>query len=113
LGDLKGFAEGFKAPISMIDGKKFEPVKAYKDGKVCNVLTMGTTSALSQSTGIIFSSLSGCVAETPLFRCYPYFRNSSPCSRNITGGTYLRSWQASVLAVVANPEYSQSRPTVG
>jgi len=28
LGDLKGFAEGFKEPISMIDGKKFEPVKA-------------------------------------------------------------------------------------
>ena len=40
LGDLQGFAAGFKEPIAMIDGKKFEPVKAYKDSKVCNVLTM-------------------------------------------------------------------------
>ncbi len=31
LGNLDGFADGFKEPISMIDGKKFEPVKAYKD----------------------------------------------------------------------------------
>ena len=33
LGDLKGFAEGFKEPLSMIDGKKFEPVKAYKTAR--------------------------------------------------------------------------------
>jgi len=40
LGDLEGFAKGFKEPITMADGKKFESVKAYKDSKVCNVLTM-------------------------------------------------------------------------
>ena len=39
LGDLKGFEAGFKAPISMINGKKFKAGKAYKDSKLCNVLT--------------------------------------------------------------------------
>ncbi|HEY9884509.1 MAG TPA: protochlorophyllide reductase, partial [Thermosynechococcaceae cyanobacterium] len=69
LGDLKGFADGFKAPIAMIDGKKFEPVKAYKDSKVCNVLTMRELHRrYHESTGITFSSLyPGCVADTPLF----------------------------------------------
>lgn len=40
LGDLQGFEAGFKAPIAMINGKKFKPGKAYKDSKLCNVLTM-------------------------------------------------------------------------
>ena len=31
LGDLAGFAAGFKAPIAMADGKPFKPGKAYKD----------------------------------------------------------------------------------
>ncbi len=49
----------------MIDGKKFEPVKAYKDGKVCNVLTMRELRRRYHETGITFSSLyPGCVAET-------------------------------------------------
>lgn len=39
LGNFEGFEAGFTEPISMIDGKQFEPVKAYKDSKVCNVLT--------------------------------------------------------------------------
>ncbi|MHC5719426.1 MAG: SDR family NAD(P)-dependent oxidoreductase, partial [Nostoc sp.] len=57
LGDLQGFAEGFKDPISMIDGKKFEPVKAYKDSKVCNVLTMRELhQRYHESTGIVLNS---------------------------------------------------------
>ncbi len=70
LGDLKGFEEGFKAPISMINGKKFKAGKAYKDSKLCNVLTMRELHRrYHDSTGIVFSSLyPGCVAETALFR---------------------------------------------
>ena len=34
LGDLAGFAAGFKAPIAMADGKPFKPGKAYKDSKL-------------------------------------------------------------------------------
>jgi len=94
LGDLQGFVEGFKAPIAMIDGKKFEPVKAYKDSKVCNVLTMRELHRRYHDTGITFSSLyPGCVAETPLFRNhYPLFQKLFSSFRSTSlGDTYLRS----------------------
>ena len=39
LGNLKGFQEGFVYPITMIDGGDFDPDKAYKDSKLCNVMT--------------------------------------------------------------------------
>ena len=113
LGDLKGFAEGFKAPISMIDGKKFEPVKAYKDSKVCNVLIMRELHRrYHESTGITFSSLyPGCVATTALFRNhYPLFQKLFPLfQKYITGGFVSEELAGDrVAAVVAEPEYSQS-----
>ncbi|MBH8572896.1 protochlorophyllide reductase [Nostocaceae cyanobacterium CENA369] len=113
LGDLQGFAEGFKPPISMIDGKKFEPVKAYKDSKVCNVLTMRELHhRYHDSTGIVFSSLyPGCVAETPLFRNhYPLFQKLFPLfQKHITGGYVSQELAGErVAAVVADPEYGQS-----
>ena len=113
LGDLKGFADGFKAPIAMIDGKKFEPVKAYKDSKVCNVLTMRELHRrYHESTGITFSSLyPGCVADTPLFRNhYPLFQKLFPWfQKNITGGYVSQELSGERVAmVVADPEYSQS-----
>jgi len=113
LGNLEGFEQGFKAPISMIDGKKFEPVKAYKDSKVCNVLTMRELHRrYHDSTGITFSSLyPGCVADTPLFRNhYPLFQKLFPLfQRYITGG-YVSQEVAGdrVAAVIADPEYKQS-----
>ncbi|MGV0108568.1 protochlorophyllide reductase [Nostoc sp. DSM 114160] len=113
LGDLQGFAEGFKEPISMIDGKKFEPVKAYKDSKVCNVLTMRELhERYHDSTGIVFSSLyPGCVAETPLFRNhYPLFQKIFPLFQKYITGGYVSQELAGerVAAVVADPEYNQS-----
>ena len=113
LGDLKGFENGFKAPISMIDGKKFEPVKAYKDSKVCNVLTMRELHRrYHESTGITFTSLyPGCVAETPLFRNhYPLFQKLFPLfQKYITGGFVSEELSGErVAAVVADPEYRQS-----
>lgn len=113
LGELKGFAEGFKAPISMIDGKKFEPVKAYKDSKVCNVLTMRELHRrYHEATGITFSSLyPGCVAETPLFRNhYPLFQKIFPLfQKYITGGYVSQELSGERVAmVVADPEYKQS-----
>jgi protochlorophyllide reductase len=113
LGDLKGFAEGFKEPISMIDGKNFEPVKAYKDSKVCNILTMRELHRrYHESTGITFSSLyPGCVAETPLFRNhYPLFQKLFPIFQKYITGGYVSQELAGerVAAVVADPEYRQS-----
>ncbi|MEH2066797.1 MAG: protochlorophyllide reductase [Nostoc sp.] len=113
LGNFEGFAAGFKEPISMIDGKKFEPVKAYKDSKVCNVLTMRELNRrYHESTDIVFSSLyPGCVAETPLFRNhYPLFQKLFPLFQKYITGGYVSQELAGerVAAVVADPEYNQS-----
>ena len=113
LGNLDGFADGFREPISMIDGKKFEPVKAYKDSKVCNVLTMRELHRrYHQNTGIVFSSLyPGCVADTPLFRNhYPLFQKIFPWfQKNITGGYVSQELAGERVAdIVTKPEYSES-----
>ncbi|PSF36728.1 protochlorophyllide oxidoreductase [Aphanothece hegewaldii CCALA 016] len=113
LGNLEGFAKGFKAPVTMADGKKFESVKAYKDSKVCNVLTMRELHRrYHESTGITFTSLyPGCVADTPLFRNhYPLFQKLFPLfQKNITGGYVSQELAGErVAAVVADPEYKQS-----
>jgi protochlorophyllide reductase len=113
LGDLKGFEEGFKPPISMINAKKFKPGKAYKDSKLCNVLTMKELHRrYHEATGITFSSLyPGCVAESPLFRNhYSLFQKIFPWfQKNVTGG-YISEAEAGkrVAAVVTDPEYKQS-----
>lgn len=113
LGNLEGFAKGFKAPVSMADGRKFESVKAYKDSKVCNVLTMRELHRrYHESTGITFTSLyPGCVADTPLFRNhYPLFQKLFPWfQKNITGGYVSQELAGERVAqVVADPEYRQS-----
>ena len=113
LGNLDGFAAGFKGDNVMIDGKKFEPVKAYKDSKVCNVLTMRELHRRYHSaTGITFSSLyPGCVAETPLFRNhYPLFQKLFPKFQKYITGGYVSQELAGdrVAVVVADPDYKQS-----
>lgn len=113
LGDLQGFEAGFKAPISMINGKKFKPGKAYKDSKLCNVLTMRELHRrYHESTGIIFSSLyPGCVATTALFRNhFPLFQKLFPLfQKNITGGFVSEELAGDRVAeVVADPEYNKS-----
>lgn len=113
LGDLKGLKLGFKAPISMINDGKFKPGKAYKDSKLCNVLTMRELHRrYHDSTGIVFSSLyPGCVAETALFRdaprlfqiIFPWFQ------KNITGGYVSQELAGDRLAqVIAEPQYNKS-----
>jgi len=90
LGDLSGFKSGFKAPIAMASGKPFKPGKAYKDSKLCNMITTQELHRrLHGSSGIVFSSLyPGCVADTPLFRnSYPLFQKIFPWfQKNVTGG---------------------------
>lgn len=113
LGNFEGFAAGFKKPITMANGKKFEPVKAYKDSKVCNVLTIREMHRrFHDVTGITFTSLyPGCVADTPLFRNhYPLFQKIFPWfQKNITGGYVSQELAGErVAAVVADPEYRQS-----
>jgi protochlorophyllide reductase len=113
LGNFEGFEAGFKDPVTMADGKKFEPVKAYKDSKVCNVLTMRELHRrYHDSTGITFTSLyPGCVADTPLFRNhYPLFQKLFPLfQKYITKGYVSQELSGErVAAVMADPEYQQS-----
>jgi len=113
LGNLEGFEQGFKPPISMANGKKFEPVRAYKESKVCNILTMRELHRrFHDSTGITFTSLyPGCVADTPLFRNhYPLFQKLFPLfQKNITKGYVTQELSGQrVAAVVTDPEYRQS-----
>lgn len=86
LGDLKGFEQG----LVMANGEKFFGAKAYKDSKVCNMMTVQELhKRYHNTTGITFSSLyPGCIAETGLFRekrgwfrkVFPYFM------KYVTGG---------------------------
>jgi len=113
LGDLAGFKAGFQAPIAMANGKPFKPGKAYKDSKLCNMITTQELHRrLHGSTGIVFSSLyPGCVADSPLFRHAPEaFQRIFPWfQKNITGG-YVSQAQAGerVAQAVADPAFSCS-----
>jgi len=108
LGNLEGFEAGFKAPISMINGKKFKSGKAYKDSKLCNMLTMRELHRrYHQETGIVFNALyPGCVAETALFRnhfnafqvIFPWFQ------KNITGGYVSQEMAGERVAQVVADE---------
>ena len=113
LGDLTGFEAGFKQPLTMANGKRFKPGKAYKDSKLCNMITTQELHRrLHAETGITFSSLyPGCVADTPLFRNTPRaFRRIFPWfQKNITGGYVSQAVAGERVAdVVANPEFAQS-----
>ncbi len=113
LGDLKGLEAGFKDPIAMIDGKPFKPGKAYKDSKLCNVLTMRELHRrYHDSTGITFSSLyPGCVADSPLFRHhYAWFQSFFPWfQKNITGGYVSQALAGERVAqVTADPGFGAS-----
>ncbi|MCM1982204.1 protochlorophyllide reductase [Lyngbya confervoides] len=113
LGNLEGFEAGFQKPICMVNGKEFEPVRAYKESKVCNVLTAKELHRrYHESTGITFTSFyPGCVADTPLFRNhYPLFQKLFPLfQKYITKGYVSQALAGERLAmVVADPQFKQS-----
>jgi len=114
LGDLRGLAGGLDAGGSvMIDGEAFDGAKAYKDSKVCNMLTMGEMHRrFHKDTGVVFSSLyPGCIAETGLFReHYKLFRTLfPPFQKYITKG-YVSEEDAGyrLAQVVSSPELDRS-----
>merc|ERR1712072_996895 len=76
--------------IEMVDGKGFFGAKAYKDSKVCNMMTVSELhKRFHEKTGITFSSLyPGCIAETALFReKRSWFRKGFPLfMKYVTGG---------------------------
>ena len=70
LKELKGLKAGARNPISMFDGYNFIGAKAYKDSKLCLMMTSNMLhDKYHKQTGIAFSSIyPGCIAESPLFR---------------------------------------------
>mmetsp|Transcript_22745 Transcript_22745/g.62829 ORF Transcript_22745/g.62829 Transcript_22745/m.62829 type:complete len:389 (+) Transcript_22745:33-1199(+) len=109
LGDLSGL-ENMQP---MADGGEFDGAKAYKDAKVCNMLTMCQLhKRLHESTGITFASLyPGCIASSGLFRNHvPLFRYLFPrFQKNITKG-YVSEEEAGrrLMEVVASPDLKKS-----
>ncbi len=112
LGDLSGFENGFQAPISMASGKRFKPGKAYKDSKLCNMITTQELHKRYKDSPILFSSLyPGCVANTKLFRNTPkLFQILFPWFQKlITGGFVSQSLAGNRVAqVVADPQFAIS-----
>ena len=112
LGDLSGFKNGFLSPISMANGKKFKPGKAYKDSKLCNMVTVQELSKRYPKEKIIVNSLyPGCVADTNLFRYTPWiFRVLFPIFQKFITGGYVSQRIAGerVAQVATYKEYAKS-----
>ncbi len=111
LGDLAGFKKGFLPPISMANGKKFKPGKAYKDSKLCNMITVQELSKRYSKEKIIINSLyPGCVADSNLFRDTPWiFRFLFPIFQKfITKGYVSQRLAGERVAQVASfKEYAK------
>ena len=109
LGDLSGLAKGAGGEqVTMIDGKAFNGAKAYKDSKICNMMTVSELhERYHDSTGITFSSLyPGCIATTQLFReKREWFRKLFPVfMKYVTGGFVSEEEAGQRLAqVVTDP----------
>nr|BAC87879.1 protochlorophyllide reductase chloroplast precursor [Physcomitrium patens] len=115
LGDLRGLAGGLDGVRSsvMIVGGEFDGAKAYKDSKVCNMLTMQEMHRrFHEKTGVTFASLyPGCIATTGLFReHYQLFRTLfPPFQKYITKGYVSEEEAGKRLAqVVSDPTLNKS-----
>ncbi len=112
LGNLSGLEQGFKDPISMANGKKFKPGKAYKDSKLCNMITTQELNRRYKDSPIVFSSLyPGCVANTRLFRNTPkLFQLLFPWFQKLITGGFVTQKLAGerVAQVVADPQFGIS-----
>ncbi|KAJ1454851.1 hypothetical protein M885DRAFT_464806 [Pelagophyceae sp. CCMP2097] len=95
LGDLSGLKKGPGA--EMADGGSFFGAKAYKDSKVCNMMTAQELHRrYHDTTGITFASLyPGCIAESGLFReKRGWFRKIFPLFMKYVTGGYVAEQEA-------------------
>jgi len=117
LGDLRGLEQGLfgeaKGGAIMIDGGEYDGAKAYKDSKVCNMLTMREMhKRWHDKYGITFGSLyPGCVAETNLFReKRAWFRWLFPRFQKYVTKGYVSQEEAGerLAQVVSSPQTKKS-----
>jgi protochlorophyllide reductase len=111
LGDLRGLKAGPGA--EMADGGSFFGAKAYKDSKVCNMMTIQELhKRYHDETGVTFSSLyPGCIAETGLFReKRGWFRTIFPVFMKYVTGGYVSEKEAGdrLRQVVVDPVCEKS-----
>jgi len=111
LGDLRGLKAGPGA--EMADGGSFFGAKAYKDSKVCNMMTVQELhKRYHDDTGVTFSSLyPGCIAETGLFReKRGWFRTIFPVFMKYVTGGYVSELEAGdrLAQVVTDPVCEKS-----
>lgn len=113
LGDLSGLEAGGANPIAMADGKPFFGAKAYKDSKVCNMMTVSELhNRFHEETGIVFGSMyPGCIAETALFReKRTWFRKAFPWFMKYITGGYVGEVEAGerLAQVIDDPQCNKS-----
>lgn len=113
LGNLAGLAGGFQAPIAMIDDGAFRPGKAYKDSKLCNMMTSRELHGrYHDETNVVFSTVyPGCVADTALFRdTPPLFQRLFPLfQKYVTKGFVSQELAGKRVAdVVTEPTFASS-----
>mmetsp|Transcript_27725 Transcript_27725/g.60578 ORF Transcript_27725/g.60578 Transcript_27725/m.60578 type:complete len:431 (-) Transcript_27725:171-1463(-) len=113
LGNLSGLDAGLADPICMMDGKKYDGAKAYKDSKLANMMTvLQLHERFHESTGICFTSLyPGCIAETALFRQKrKWFRNFFPIFMKYVTGGYVSEDEAGerLFQVISSEEARKS-----
>ena len=96
LGNLEGLRQGGKY-VPMLDGKEFNGAKAYKDAKLCNMMTvLELHRRFHIETGVSFTSMyPGCIAETALFRQKrTWFRKFFPIFMKYVTGGYVSEGEA-------------------
>lgn len=99
LGTLRGLKRAAKGErnVPMVDGSNFFGAKAYKDSKVCNMMTAYELhKRYHEDTGIVFSTMyPGCIAETALFReKRSWFRTIFPLFMKYVTGGYVSEEEA-------------------
>lgn len=97
----------------MADGKPFFGAKAYKDSKVCNMMTISELHRrYHEEKGITFSSMyPGCIADTALFReKRTWFRKAFPWFMKYVTGGYVGEDEAGerLAQVIDDPQCSKS-----
>jgi len=113
LKDLKGLEAGAKNPVAMVDGYEFNGAKAYKDSKMCIMMTANELhDRYHKATGIAFSSIyPGCIAESPLFReKRPWFRKYFPLFMKYVTGGFVGEEEAGtrLFQVITDPRCTRS-----
>lgn len=113
LHELDGFKNGFKNPIPMADGYGFIGAKAYKDSKLCLMMTANYLHyKYHKLTGVTFCSMyPGCIAESPLFReKREWFRTYFPIFMKFITGGFVGEHEAGqrLFQVAHDPRCSKS-----